>query len=56
MPSRAEKMEALRKAGLLRRAADASGISFAKLAGHRSTARPHICDRPRKTPRKKPRL
>jgi hypothetical protein len=30
MPSGQEKMEALKKAGLLRRAADAGGISFAK--------------------------
>lgn len=31
MPSGQEKTEALKKAGLLRRAADAGGISFAKL-------------------------
>jgi hypothetical protein len=30
MPSGQAKMEALKKAGLLRRAADAGGISFAK--------------------------
>lgn len=30
MPSGQEKMEALKKAGLLRKAADAGGISFAK--------------------------
>jgi hypothetical protein len=30
MPSGREKMEALKKAGLLRKAADAGGISFAK--------------------------
>jgi hypothetical protein len=30
MPSGPEKMEALKKAGLLRREADAGGISFAK--------------------------
>jgi hypothetical protein len=30
MPSGLEKMEALKKAGLLRNAADAGGISFAK--------------------------
>jgi len=31
MPSGPEKIEALKRAGLLRRAADAAGISFAKL-------------------------
>ena len=30
MPSGPEKVEALKKAGLLRKAADAAGISFAK--------------------------
>jgi len=30
MPSGPEKIEALKKAGLLRKAADAQGISFAK--------------------------
>jgi hypothetical protein len=30
MPSGQKKMEALKKAGLLRKAADAGGISFAK--------------------------
>jgi hypothetical protein len=30
MPSGPEKIDALKKAGLLRRAADAEGISFAK--------------------------
>jgi hypothetical protein len=36
LPSGPEKVEALKKAGLLRKAADAEGISFAKREGHGS--------------------